>query len=118
VKTGTIRRAINRYADVYLWLAAFFAFCLFAHRVARLIMEARDRQFALMDDKTLRTMTLIDRVGDHSWLAIAYVVLVVGCVAFLQVRGRPAWTYGASAVLFGLPCILYGGACVHIMMKL
>jgi hypothetical protein len=70
VKIGTIIRAINKYAAIYVRLAVFFGFCWFTHYVAFLKMEGCHRQFALMNDETLHAMALIDWVVAHSWLAI------------------------------------------------
>jgi hypothetical protein len=81
-------------------------------------MEMCDRQFALMNDRTLRAMALIDWVAANWWLAAAYAFLPVACVAFLQIRGRPSWTYWPAAALFCLPCVVYWVPCAYIMGKL
>ena len=118
MKVGTILAAINRHAAIYVCLAVFFAFCWFLHFAASLRMEICNRQFGLMNDKSLRAMALIDWVADHSWMAIAYVFLVVASIAFLQIRGRPAWSCWLTAALFCIPCIVYWLPCLYICGKL
>jgi type II secretory pathway component PulF len=81
-------------------------------------MEICDRQFAAMNAKTKGMMALIDLVADYWWVAVAYFVLVAAAVAFLQVRGRPAWTYWLAAALFCVPCVAYWFPCAVIAGKL
>ena len=114
---GTILRAINRHAAIHVCLAVFFAICWGTHFAASLKMEGCHRQFAVMNDKTLEAMALIDWVGANSWLAIAYVVMVVAAVAFAPFRGYPAWAYWLTALILCIPCALYCGKCVYIMNK-
>ena len=118
MKAGVILAAIQRCAAVYVCLAAFFAICWFIHFAASMKMEFCNRQFALMNDKTLRAMALIDWVAAHAWLAIAYVFLTAASVVFLQIRGRPAWTYWLAAVVFCVPCVVYWLPCAYIAGKL
>jgi hypothetical protein len=118
MKIGTILKTINRNAAIYVCLAVFFAFCWFTHYMAVLRMESSNKQFAVMNDETLRAMALIDSVAAHSWLAIAYVVMVVAAIAFAQVRGHPAWAYWLTALILCIPCVLYCGKCAYIALKL
>jgi hypothetical protein len=117
MKIGTILKAINRNAAIYVCLAVFFALCWFFHQMAFLRMEGSHRQFIVMNDRTLHAMALIDWVAANLWLAIAYIVLVVAAVIFAQVRGHPAWTYWLTAVILSIPYVLYCGKCVYIMLK-
>lgn len=116
-KAGVILRPLTRYAPIYLYMAAFFALCWFAHHVARLKMEMGNRRFAAIDEKTLRTTTLIDWVASHAWLTVAYALLAVASVAFLQIRGRPRWTWLITAAVYAAPWVLYGSACMYIAGK-
>jgi hypothetical protein len=111
------RRAMNRRA-IYVCMAVFFALCWLSHYLARLAMEICNRQFLVTDGKTVRAMALIDWVAAHSWLAIAYIFLVLASVAFLQIRGRPPWTYWVTALLFCIPCFAYWLPCAFITGKL
>ena len=115
--SGAILRAMNRQA-IYVCLAVFFALCWFSHCLARLAMETCKRQFLVMDGKTFRAMALVDWVAAHWWLAAAYVFLVLASVAFLQVRGRPAWTYWVTAMLFCIPGFAYWLPCAYLAGKL
>ncbi|MGA2035641.1 MAG: hypothetical protein ABSG68_25615 [Thermoguttaceae bacterium] len=118
MEIGTIFKAINKHGAIYGYLALFFAFCWFIHFAASMKMEGCNRQFALMNDRTLRAMALIDWVPTHSWLVLAYVLLVVASVAFLQVRGQRSWTYWATAVVYCIPCVVYWLPCAYIAGKL
>ena len=81
-------------------------------------MEIYNRHFLVMNGQTLKAMALIDLVADNWWLALAYFVMVVAAVAFLQIRGRPAWTYWVTAVFFCIPCFAYWFPCAYIAGKL
>lgn len=117
MKIGTILKAIYWNAGIYVCLAVFFALCWAFHHLAFLRMECSHRQFLLMNDETLRAMALIDWVAVNSWIAIAYVVLVVAVVVFAQIRGHPAWTYWLTTVILCIPCVLYCGKCMYITLK-
>ena len=110
LQRGAIFRAITKHA-IYACMAVFFALCWFSHYLARLAMEVCNRQFLVMNGKTLRAMALIDWVAAHWWLAVGYVFLVAASVAFLQIRGRRPWTYWATAVLFCIPGFAYWLPC-------
>ena len=123
MKIGTILTAINKHAAIYVCLAVFFAFCWFIHHLARLTIEIRNpnadwRESDLTNDRMMKATALIDWVAAHSWLAIAYVVLVVAAVAFAQVRGHPAWTYWLTALILCIPCIVYWWPCGCILLNL
>lgn len=117
LKLGPVFRAINKHA-IYVCLAVFFGLCWISHYLARLAMEICNRQFLAMNAKTLRAMALIDWVATHGWLALTYVLVVVAAVSFLQIRGRPPWTYWVTAVLFCIPGFAYWVPCVFIAGKL
>ncbi len=109
MKIGAIIRATADVA-IYFCIAAFFTFCWLLHHLARLTIEIcnRDadwREWALTNDRMMKATALIDWVTAHSWLANAYVVLVVAAVAFAQVRGHPAWTYWLTALILCIPCV-------------
>jgi hypothetical protein len=123
MKIGTVLKAINRHAAIYVCLAVFFALCRFFHHLARLTLEicntdAHWREWALANDRMMKATALIDWVAAHSWLAIAYVVLVVAVVAFAQVRRHPAWTYWLTAVILCIPCVVYWWPCGCILLNL
>lgn len=114
----TILAAIHRYGAIHICLVMFFLLCWLVHSVAFTKMEAHDRTFSSMNDGTMRAMALMDWVASHSWLVLGYVALVMASVGFLQIRGRPSWTYVLVASLFCIPCMLYWIPCAHIAGKL
>ncbi len=123
MKLGTILKAIYWNAGIYVCLAAFFALCWVFHHLARLTIEicnrnAEWREWALTSDRMIKATALVDWVAAHSYLAIAYVVLVVAAVAFAQIRGHPAWTYRLTAVLLCIPCVAYWWPCWCILLNL
>jgi len=117
MERGVRSRTSKKHAAIYVCLAVFFALCWFGHYLARLAMEACNRQFLAMNGKTLRAMALIDWVAAHAWLALAYVFVVVAAVVFLQIRGRAPWTYWVTAALFCIPGFVYWLPCVFIAGK-
>jgi hypothetical protein len=118
MRIRVILGAINRYAGIYVCLALFFGFCWFLHFAATIKAECCKGGLCLINDQTLRAVALIDWVSSHSWLAIAYFLPFIACVAFLQIRGRPRWTWSLTAVLFCIPCVVYWLPCLYIFGKL
>lgn len=114
MQVGTVLRAIIRHSGIHLFLAMIFAASWFIHHVAFKRMEMSDRQFASMDDETMRAMALIDLIATNYWWAIAYALLAFSAVAFLQIRARQPWTYWLTAATFCAPCMFYWIACAHI----
>lgn len=118
MKIGPTFKAINRHAAIHECLAVFFAFCWFLHFAASIKMECCKRGLCVINDSTLRAMALIDWVGAHWWLAVAYALLAVASIAVLQIRGRPAWTWWLTAAVYCIPCIVYWSPCAYIAGKL
>lgn len=117
MKVVTILRAINTHAAIYVCLAAFFAACWFFHYVAFIRMEACNRQFYVMNDETIRSMTLIDFVATNDWLFVVYPPLVVTTIVFLQLRRQPPWIWWLAAVVLCIPCCVYWTHCAYISLK-
>ena len=115
MKIGASFRALSGHGAIYVCMAMFFTACWLIHCRTLLKMDRCHRQFSLLNDKTLRAVALLDWASAHSELAIAYVVLAIACVAFLQIRGRPGWTYWLTAALFCVPCVVYWWPCAYIM---
>ena len=123
MKIGTILKAINQHAAIYVCLAVFFAFCWFIHHLARLTIEicnrdAEWREWAVTNDRMKKAMALVDWVAAHSWLALVYAVLIVTAVAFAEVRGHPAWTCWLTAMILCIPCVAYWWPCGCILLNL
>lgn len=108
---------IFRCACVHVGMAAWFAASWFLHSLAWLRMEGTGRQFLHMDDRTLKAMALIDWVQANAGLAIGYAALAFVSIAFLQVRGRPAWTWWLTAAVYAIPCMLYWVPCARVAVK-
>ena len=67
-----------------------------------------------MNDETLRAMALIDWVAANSWLAIAYVVLVVAAVAFAANPWASSVDLLADCRVLCIPCVVYWWPCIYI----
>jgi hypothetical protein len=115
--SNSILRAIDKHAATYVGLTAIFAICVAAHRAALAIMEASHRQFAVMNDRTVYAMGLIDCVAANRWAAVAYAAVIVAAVAFAQYRRHPAWSTRLTALFLCLPCGLYCWKCLYIVLK-
>lgn len=114
MRVGTVLRTIGKHANIHVCLAVIFAFSWFFHYMAYMRMEMCNRQFFVMNDRTMRTMALIDYMAANPWLAIAYAFLAFAAVVFLQIRVRPPWTCWLTAAAFCAPCIVYWSACAYI----
>ena len=114
MKVGAILRTIGKHAIIHACLAVIFAFSWFSHYLAWTRMEMCNRQFSIRNDRTMRTMALIDYMAANAWLAVAYAFLGFAAVVFLQIRARPPWTCWLTAVAFCAPCIVYWSACAYI----
>ena len=80
-------------------------------------MEMANRQFALMDDRTIREMTAIDFLHDHYWIGIFYAAAFLIGLLWLEFRASRCWLVWGSFVLFAAPCCAYLWACMHIGVK-
>ena len=106
-----ILRAINQYGAVYICLAGVFAVAGSSHFDA---VEDGQRHLSSVYARDVRAIAaVIDLVAAHFWVALAYLVLGVVAVAFLQIRKRPSWTYWLAALTFCAPCLLYWSACMY-----
>jgi hypothetical protein len=113
VKTAV--RQINRHVGIHALLALFFGLCWLIHNLAftRLKMDP-----TMLHDRTAHSWVLVGYVAENFWLAIAFILLAFGSVAFLQFRNRAPWTYWLTALLFCIPCIVYWIACARVLGKL
>jgi hypothetical protein len=65
MKIVAICKVINRYAAIHICLCLFFASCWINQYIALFRMDAFSRQFLIMNDKTLKSMILIDLVSSN-----------------------------------------------------
>jgi hypothetical protein len=117
MKIAAICKVINRYAVIHICLCLFFLSCWISQYIAVSKMDAFSRQFLIMNDKTLRCMTLIDLVSSHTWGLILYFLLVFAMVLFLQTRRRTQWICWLTATILCIPLMFYLDACAYISGK-
>jgi hypothetical protein len=113
---ATLRR-INRHGVSSVFLLLLLGASGFAHFLAHVRMEAANRQFAIMDDRTIRQTGVIDFMCAHYWIGIAYGAVFLACLLWLEFRSAPRWAVWGTFCVLALPCIVYAGACLRIGNK-
>ncbi len=108
---------INRHSASSVLLLLLLGASAFAHVLAHVRMEVASRQFAIMDDRTIRQMGVIDFMHAHYWIAIAYGTVFFATLLWLEFRSAPRWAVWVAFCLLAMPCIIYAGACLHIGNK-
>jgi hypothetical protein len=98
-------------------LVVLFGAVTFTHWSARLRMDMASRQFALMDDRTVRKLSVIDFVHSHFWIAAAYGAVFLACLIWLEFRAAPRWAVWATFIMLALPSLAYARTCLHIGNK-
>ena len=117
MRVAEILGRINRHGVSSVFLLLLLGASGFAHFLAHVRMEAANRQFAIMDDRTIRQMGVIDFMHAHYWIAIAYGAVFLACLLWLEFRGAPRWAVWVTFCILALPCIVYAGACLCIGNK-
>ncbi len=87
--------------------------CAFADFRARMKMDMANRKFAIIDDRTVREMRLIDFIPTHFWIVVAYVALSLVCLLWLEFRAASRWSVWVTFTVLALPTLAYGSACLH-----
>ena len=77
-------------------------------------MELAHRHFAIMDDKTISEMKIIDFLHDNYWIAIAYGVTYLGFMLSLVRRNQPRWIIWGTFLLLMQPALPYMAICFKI----
>ena len=108
----------NRHGLSSFSLALLLGAAAAAHFMARLRMDMSSRQFAIMDERTIRDMTVIDFIHAQYWVVIAYAAVFLACLLWLEFRAASRWTVCVAFILLALPALAYGRACSHIANKL
>ena len=80
-------------------------------------MDLASRRFAIMDDRTVREMSVIDFIHGHLWIVVAYVVVFLACLLWLEFRASPRWAVWVTFVVLASPVLAYARACLHIGNK-
>src|SRR6266542_2310884 len=107
---------INRHSASSVLLLLVLGASTFAHVLARVRMDMASR-FAIMDDRTIGQMRVINFVHAHCWVAIAYAVVFLASLLWLELRDAPRWVVWVTFVLLALPCLTYAWACLCIGNK-
>ncbi len=107
----------NRHGAFSGLLALLLVGSAFADLIARTKMDMSNRQFAIMDDRTVRQMGFIDFVHAHMWMVIVYVVVFQAGLLWLEFRAMPRWCVWVTFIVLSLPALAYGSACWHIESK-
>jgi hypothetical protein len=81
-------------------------------------MGIANRQFAFMDERTIRQMSAIDFMHAHYWIAIAYAAVFLSSLLWLEFRGAPRWAVWITFSVLAIPCLVYAWACVRIGNKI
>jgi uncharacterized membrane protein YecN with MAPEG domain len=112
----TLKR-INRAGGSVASLVVLFGIIAFTHWSARLRMDMASRQFAIMDDRTVREMSVIDFIHGNLWIVAAYIAVFLACLLWLEFRAAPRWAVWATFIVLALPVLAYTRACLHIGNK-
>ncbi len=110
-------KRINRHGGSIAALVVLFGLFAFSHWYARLRMEMASRHFAIMDDRTVREMSVIDFIHGHLWIVVAYAAVFVACLIWLEFRAAPRWAVWATFIALALPLFVYDRACLHVGSK-
>src|SRR6266516_669880 len=95
---GEHLKRINRHGGSVASLVVLFGLFAFSHWYARLRMEMANRQFAIMDDRTVRDTSVIDFIHGHIWIVVVYAAVFAGCLIWLEFRAAPRWAVWATFI--------------------
>jgi len=109
---------INQYSTSTVLLLFLLTASAFAHSLALVRMEVASRWFAVMDDRTVSQMGIIDFMHAHQWMAIVCGAVFLGMLLYLEFRKAPRWSVWITFCLLALPCMTYAGACLRIGNKI
>ena len=104
----------NRHGAFSMLLALLLVVSAINGFTARIRMDMANRQFAFMDDRTVRQMGFIDFIHAHLWMVIVYVACFQACLLWLEFRAMPRWCIWITFIVLSLPALAYGSACWHI----
>jgi hypothetical protein len=107
----------NRHGATSVSFIVLFGACAWFDFIARIRMDLANRQFVIMDNRTLRELRVIDLVREHHWLAITYFAVFFIGLLWLEFRAAPRWAVWIIFILFALPALFYAQACMHISNK-
>src|SRR6266516_4864827 len=108
---------INRHSAPSVLLLLILGASTFAHVLAHVRMDAASRQFAIMDDRTIGQMRVIDFMNAHRSAAITYAAVFLVSLLWLELRDAARWVVWVTFVLLALPCVTYAWACLCVGNK-
>lgn len=77
-------------------------------------MELAHRQFAIMDDKTILEMRIIDFLHDNYWIATLYGAIYLGSMLWLARTNYPRRIVWGAFILLMQPVLPYIAICFKI----
>ena len=109
-----ILRSINHNFFVHFCLLVFLGLCVLCHLSATFKIDMSGGHFTLMNERTVKSLALIQFIGTNLWFPVLYGLVTFGGVFYLQVRGHPRWAYWLYAAVLCLPFWFYMSACAYI----
>ena len=106
---------LSRHAESLLVAFCLFEYCAIVHYLALGSMEKHSRYFASMDDKAAKRMAIIDLLQGHGWMVLAYALVFLGCLCWMERRSTPRWAFWTSFSAMAAPCLLYCWGCVGLL---
>jgi len=107
---------INRHSAPSVLLLLLLGASTFAHVLAHARMDIASR-FAIMDDRTIGQMRVIDFMHAHRSVAITFTAAFLASLLWLEFRAAARWVVWVTFVLLALPCLTYAWACLCIGNK-
>ena len=97
--------------------AGFFLLGFLTHQMAVAKMQLVDRQFLVMNEKTVHNMALIDFISQNLGFVVLYFGCFVAALFYLGMRKCPRWSVWGTGIIFALPCLVYLRVCGYITNK-
>jgi hypothetical protein len=104
-------------AGSFLFIVILFGICGMAHFMAQ-TKSGLAHYFALVDDRTLGELRLIQFIQTNLWIFGVYFGFLLGVWFWLGIRSASRFLTILCLGLLSLPCLLYIRACLHISNKL
>ena len=114
-ETASLWKRINGRGGSFLPLVILFGITALSHLMA---FGKMGLPFALVDDRTMGEIHLIQLVQDHIWVLAIYFALLITAWFWLAVRSASRLVTLISLLFLSVPGLLYIRACVHIGSKL
>ena len=106
---------LNRRAESFLLLPLLFGVFVIAHLLA---LTKVGLSLALVDDRTVGEIRLIQFVQSHLWVVALYFALLIAVWCWIRACSASLLVTFISLLLLSMPCLLYIRSCLHIGSKL